>query len=324
MNVLLLKRYASGQIYFHFWPCSFVPSISGDHRAVAPPESVGRTLYISRATVDRRPPLGNGVRKSELYRQYQFYEPRSVSITSSRAKLYNFTDRKNNMSTSGIAKHRTRAININSNVGITRRYKMNIRTMAWNQAHGWQQDNKYIRSGYRVATPSLSGILASLTFLHNETCNVYIHLAGAILLPLFAYFQMQLLSEYRPHDFGGTDYLMFGLFFGTAEICLIVSTLYHLNMSHSQPGEQFWLRMDLFGIIIVTAGTHISGINYVFVCEEHWKRLYWTIVGFPDDLFEPDVDWSISNMLTCITDYRFQSDHKRMHHGTHVPPPADR
>jgi len=196
------------------------------------------------------------------------------------------------MSTSGIARHRTRATRMDADDAITQQRKTDTQTVAWNQAHRWQQDNKYIRSGYRHATPNQSGILASLTFLHNETCNVYTHLAGAVLLPVFAYFQVQLLSEYRPHDVGGTDYLMFGLFFGTAEFCLIVSTLYHLNMSHSHLGEQFWLRMDLLGIIIVTAGTHISGINYVFACEAYWKRLYWTMVGCPNDSFETGVDWS--------------------------------
>jgi predicted membrane channel-forming protein YqfA (hemolysin III family) len=60
---------------------------------------------------------------------------------------------------------------------------------------------------------------------------------------------------------------MFSLFFWTAEYYLVISTLYYLNISHSENGEQFWLRIDLLGIIIVIKGTHISGINYLFPYE---------------------------------------------------------
>jgi adiponectin receptor len=99
---------------------------------------------------------------------------------------------------------------------------------------------------------------------------VYTHLIGALLLPLLATTYIQLLSESRFSGVTGADYFMFGLFFWTAECYLVISTLYHLNISHSENGEQFWLRMDLLGIIIVTEGTHISGINYIFPCELRW------------------------------------------------------
>lgn len=117
---------------------------------------------------------------------------------------------------------------------------------------------------------------------------------------------MQLLSESRLSGITGADYFMFGLFFWTAECCLVISTLYHLNMSHSQDGEQFWLRMDLLWIIIVTEGTHISGINYIFPCEPHWQRTHWATVSNYHGLSEFRHE---SAILTWVQDHRFGACH---------------
>jgi len=155
------------------------------------------------------------------------------------------------------------------------------RTVTWEEVHEWQRDNKYIRRGYRPGTANLPDLFASMTFLHNETCNVYTHLIGAILMPLLAPIYMRVLSDARLSTVTTGDYLMFGLFFGTAECCLVLSTLYHLNMSHSSAGEQFWLRMDLLGIILVTEGTQISGIKYIFPCEPRWQKTHWATVCLP-------------------------------------------
>lgn len=153
------------------------------------------------------------------------------------------------------------------------------RTLTWEEAEEWQRDNPYIRHGYRPGTASFPELLSSRMILHNETRNVYTHLVGAASLPFFALPYIQLLSDTRFAAVTKADYFMFGLFFGTAECCLIISTLYHLYMSHSRRAEQFWLRMDLLGIITVTEGTHISGINYIFPCEPYWQRVYWASVS---------------------------------------------
>lgn len=129
------------------------------------------------------------------------------------------------------------------------------RTVIREEAHEWLRDNKYIRRGYRPGMANLLDLFASMTFLHKETCNVYAHFIGAILMPLLASIYTRVLSDTRLFPVTTGDYLMFDLFFGNAKCCLVLSTLYHLDMSHSRAGEQFWLRMDLLGIIIVTEGT---------------------------------------------------------------------
>jgi adiponectin receptor len=183
------------------------------------------------------------------------------------------------MTTSEFKKRHIQGVPLNTTDAITNQREYVAQTVIWDELDHWQRDNRYIRRGYRSGTANFPEILASLTFVHNETCNVYTHLTGALLLPCLAITHMQLLSESRFSGVTGADYFMFGLFFWTAECCLIISTLYHLNMSHSEHGEQFWLRMDLLGIIIVTEGTHISGINYIFPCEPRWQKTHWTTVS---------------------------------------------
>lgn len=75
---------------------------------------------------------------------------------------------------------------------------------------------------------------------------------------------------------------MFGTFFCCAEFCLLSSATYHLLGPHSHETEQFWHRMDLMGIVIVTVGTFIPGINYIFTCEPGLQQLHWAIVSLLD------------------------------------------
>lgn len=152
------------------------------------------------------------------------------------------------------------------------------RTFTYHDVSEWQRDNKYILSGYRREKADYLETLTSLTFLHNETCNVYTHLIGALLLPLIAATVMRSLSQPQFSFVLGTDYLVFSIFFWSAECCLLLSTAFHLLGVHSQQVEQFWHRMDLLGIVIVVMGTFIPGIYYIFFCELSLQRFHWFIV----------------------------------------------
>lgn len=138
------------------------------------------------------------------------------------------------------------------------------RTVTLHDIPKWRRDNKYILTGYRLEADNLQAV-KSLTFLHNETCNIYTHLVSAILLPFFA-------SSILRNIYIRTDFTMFSIFFCSAESCLIFSTMYHLIGSH------FWHRMDLLGIIIITIGTFIPGIYYIFNCNPFLQKIHWTIV----------------------------------------------
>ncbi|PHH77792.1 hypothetical protein CDD82_3359 [Ophiocordyceps australis] len=157
-------------------------------------------------------------------------------------------------------------------------YSPKARTVTWQEISEWQFDNKYILSGYRPEKPDYVEIFTSLTFLHNETCNVYTHLTGALLLPLVATVFLRYLVGPQFHNVSSMDYAMFGIYFWCAEVCLILSVLYHLLQPYSHHVELFWHGMDLLGIVIVTVGTFSSGIYYVFFCEPGLQKLHWAII----------------------------------------------
>ncbi|KAI0160751.1 mPR-like GPCR protein [Xylariaceae sp. FL1272] len=113
--------------------------------------------------------------------------------------------------------------------------KLQVSKVDMDKIAEWQFDNK-----------DYGEIFMSLTFLHNETCNVYSHLTGALFLPFIA-------------------------------VCLILNVLYHLMLSHSHIVEQFWPAMDLLGITIVVVGTFTAGSYYVFYCEPALRKAHWGI-----------------------------------------------
>ncbi|KAF5567984.1 allantoate permease [Fusarium napiforme] len=152
------------------------------------------------------------------------------------------------------------------------------RTVMQHDIVEWRRDNKYILSGYRPLEADYLQVIKSLTFLHNETCNVYTHLIGAALLPLFAVAILRAIYGPQYINVTETDFIMFSVFFCSAESCLIFSAVYHLIGSHSREVEQFWHRMDLLGIVIVTVGTFIPGIYYIFNCEPFLQKIHWAIV----------------------------------------------
>ena len=165
--------------------------------------------------------------------------------------------------------------------GLTTQSKAKARTVTCKEISEWQWDNKYILSGYRPEKADYWDIFVSLTFVHNETCNIYTHLIGALLLPLVATVTMQYLGEPQFLNVLSMDYTVFSIFFWCAEVCLVLSTFFHLMQAHSHRVEQFWHGLDMLGIIICIVGTFFSGINYIFFCEEPLQYLHWGIVSVP-------------------------------------------
>jgi adiponectin receptor len=206
------------------------------------------------------------------------------------------------MSQADLKKRHLQGIGSNTTEAPINQPKAEARTVTWRDVHEWQRDNKYVLSGYRPEKADYLEIVTSLTFLHNETCNVYTHLVGALLLPLMATAFMRALPGPHFLSVSGADYAIFGFYFWCAESCLVFSAGYHLMGCHSQDVEQFWHGMDLLGIVIVTVATFVSGIYYLFTCEPRLQKLHWAIVSperppFPDPALTAAVSTS-RNMLS--------------------------
>lgn len=163
--------------------------------------------------------------------------------------------------------------------GTAGRPKSTARTVTAQEASEWQLDNKYILSGYRHETPDYLELLRSMTFLHNETCNVYTHLIPALLLPILGFCVQRFIAGPQFLNVTWLDHGVFALWFVCGEICMILSVCYHLFMSHSRRGELFWHGMDLLGIVTNVVGTFVSGIYYLFYCEPSVRNLQWGIVS---------------------------------------------
>ena len=155
--------------------------------------------------------------------------------------------------------------------------------LTWEEIQEWSRDNEFIRTGYRPEKPDYKHIFLSLTYVHNETCNIYTHLIGAILVWPVAYIYMRILPEPQYDNVLPADYVMFVIFFFSCEFCLVSSAMYHLMQSHSHEVEQFWHRMDLTGIAVIIAGTFIAAIYYFFICQPVFQIIHWVIVSSPSE-----------------------------------------
>ncbi|KAI0202142.1 hemolysin-III related-domain-containing protein [Astrocystis sublimbata] len=141
----------------------------------------------------------------------------------------------------------------------------------------WHQDNPFIRHGYRSISRSTTACIRSLTYLHNETLNIYTHLIPAALA-LFvgeAWVLAYLGRQYE--DLGARDYAIFAVLLSAAAVCLGISSAYHTLMSHSQEVEARWLRLDFVGIIVLIVGSFVSGIYVGFWCEPTERKIYWAM-----------------------------------------------
>lgn len=122
----------------------------------------------------------------------------------------------------------------------------------------WQKDNELILTGYIRETNSYKLCVKSLTFLHNETINIYTHGLTAIF---YAFLCLSLTKFIFLPEFPTTtiqDYLHFYIFLIGAVLCLTLSTGFHCLKQHSQSQSDLWSKMDYLGIIINISCSTIS------------------------------------------------------------------
>jgi hypothetical protein len=85
--------------------------------------------------------------------------------------------------------------------------------------------HKYILGGYRLEKADYLEIFTSLTFLHNETRNVYTHLVGALLLPLVATAFLRHLEQPEFLNILSIDYTMIGIYLWCGDLFGLKRTL---------------------------------------------------------------------------------------------------
>ncbi|KAF9889958.1 hypothetical protein FE257_006832 [Aspergillus nanangensis] len=147
----------------------------------------------------------------------------------------------------------------------------------WNDLPHWQRDNRHIHTGYRQASFSFLGSLQSLTYLHNESVNIYTHLLPALLAVPAAITLYQTLEpryETATHE----DIVAFGCFFAGAAFCLGMSATYHTISNHSPTIARIGNSLDYVGIVGLIVGSFVPSVYYGFYCIRDMQRLYWTMI----------------------------------------------
>jgi adiponectin receptor len=143
-----------------------------------------------------------------------------------------------------------------------------IRLYAYHELESWQQDNEFLHSGYRAATNSYRQSLSSLSYIHNQSGNIYSHVIGAFLFICFGFFvYYELVPRYGTAD--AADLGIFAIFGMGAMGCFGVSAGFHTVGNHSEGVYYSWLLWDLYGVLGLICGTVYSGVFYGFYCERN-------------------------------------------------------
>jgi adiponectin receptor len=151
-------------------------------------------------------------------------------------------------------------------------------TYLWHEIDPWQQDNHYIISGYRPASNSYSASFSSLSYLHNESVNIYTHLIGA-LLALFSSLILYQTLEPRYETATKEDVYAFSCFFAGAIACLGMSATFHTISNHSHAVAVWGNQLDYAGIVFLIWGSFVPVLYYGFQSEPELMRRYWAMVS---------------------------------------------
>lgn len=147
----------------------------------------------------------------------------------------------------------------------------------WDMLPDWYKDNRFVLNGYRDVSNSSLACFRSIFSLHNETINIYTHLVPAIAFMFAQLLVQQAITAYFP-EATRLDRIVFACNMGAAIVTLILSSLYHTLMNHSQTVSNLWLRIDYVGILTLILGSFFSGIYVGFYCEPMLRTIYWSMI----------------------------------------------
>lgn len=126
----------------------------------------------------------------------------------------------------------------------------------------WAQSNPNILTGYRPICQSYRACIASWTFAHNESMNIFSHLL--LVLPVGSLLMRAILVLTGKAQSLSTplleDILVFSAFFLGALACTCFSTAYHTFMSHSEEVANLTKQFDYAGITCLIFGSFVPTI----------------------------------------------------------------
>lgn len=152
-----------------------------------------------------------------------------------------------------------------------------VKTVRWDDLPPWLRDNQHIHTGYRPASESFMISFKSLTYIHNETVNIYSHLLPALLsVPFFFVIHNAISARYETAN--QADKVAFGCFFSGVAFCLGMSALYHTISNHSPLVAYIGNACDYVGIVGLITGSFVPSIYYGFYCMPELQWFYWSMI----------------------------------------------
>ncbi|KAK7206214.1 hemolysin-III related-domain-containing protein [Myxozyma melibiosi] len=134
------------------------------------------------------------------------------------------------------------------------------------------RDNPYICRGYRFCATYTECIL-SMFKIHNETCNIWTHGGGFIMMlavALYYYPATPLFATMSTYD-----RIVFGIFLFAALKCLLTSTIWHtFNSIGSLSDKRRFACVDYTGISILIACSILTTQYTSFYCQPSARALY--------------------------------------------------
>ena len=126
-----------------------------------------------------------------------------------------------------------------------------------------------------------------LTTLHNETLNIYTHLIPLCTILVLTIKDIFFVnnkdsSDILTVDFYDNpiidDYVMY-LFIASIMCCLMCSTYYHIECCIQPSIQPKLLKIDMFGVWCLIAGSFIAGLYYIYDPYPTLQIFYLTLFG---------------------------------------------
>lgn len=137
----------------------------------------------------------------------------------------------------------------------------------------WLKGNPFILSYYRCGY-STQQCLKSVFAIHNDTCNIWIHLIGLCIVLVLSVHVLLDLGLHRTQD-----YLVFSVFQLGSLIMLGGSCVYHTLSAHRcEQIHNIALAIDYFGITSMIVGSFYPPVFYLFSCTQVVRAAYLTSV----------------------------------------------
>lgn len=141
--------------------------------------------------------------------------------------------------------------------------------MHFKDVPSYLRDNEYITKGYR-ADYTLWDCILSVFRIHNETLNIWTHLAGFML---FLSLTVSMAAyEWEPHN--NTVHWPFYVFLSGAMVCLLCSAVCHVFTCVSGMLNAIIWRFDYAGIAVMITTSFFPPVYYGFLCNRTEQVLY--------------------------------------------------